>query len=431
MGIIGEVGTVGLTMASPRSTAPDRSPRSWWRPALILGVTVLVLAGALYLVRDRLPSWSQVAQALAGADPWWMLAAVLLTVGQIALVARQQRLLLAAFGVPISWSRMQGITYAAAGISSVMPAGGAVAGGYTFREFRRVGAPSGVAGTVMVLSGVLAAVGLGLAALLVPVVTWAAGTGSAAAAWLALLLVLSFVAWIGASHWTGRTEPIDAPTPRLDAWAADRPRLAAAARAVVHAGRRTASLTGVELRSVLVPSTVKWLLDAAALWASCLALGLDPDPLAIGVMFVGVQVVRQIPLTPGGTGLVEAALLAGLTATGAPAAQAAGAVLVYRLISTWAVAAVGGLAAVALVRSPDLETVDSGGFSTPPLVVLEGVAVTGVAADRMAADVVTADVVTADVGTVDVGTGEAVATDVLVADVVVADTIPSSARSAG
>lgn len=341
-------------MTSPRGTVDDRERRSFWRPALILGITVVVLAAAVYLMRDRLPSFSDVTHALAGADPWWILVAVLLTVGQIALVARQQRLLLAAFGVPISWARMQGITYAAAGISSVMPAGGAVAGGYTFREFRRVGAPSGVAGTVMVLSGVLAAIGLGLAALLVPLVSWAAGTGALAALVLVALGIAGTAAWFGLTRWAGRTEPIDAPTPRLDGWAAERPRLAGAARAVVLAMRRTASLNGVELRSVLVPSTVKWLLDAAALWASCLALGLDPNPVAIGVMFVGVQVVRQIPLTPGGTGLVEAALLAGLTATGAAAAPAAATVLVYRLISTWAVAAVGGVAAAALVRAPDL-----------------------------------------------------------------------------
>lgn len=330
----------------------DRGHRSVWRPALIIVGTLVVLAGAVYLMRDQLPSGAQIVTALAGANPWWIGAAVLLTIGQVSLVARQQRLLLAAFGVPVPHRRMEGITYAAAAISSVMPAGAAVAGGYTFREFRRVGARSGVAGTVMVLSGVLAAVGLALAALLVPAVSWAWTSGPAAAALLSALGIVLLTLWFSAARWSGRTAPIDAPSPRLDAWSLQRPKLGVAATAVLHALRRTASLDGSQLRAVMVPSTAKWLLDAAALWASCLALGLSPDPLAIGVMYVGVQLVRQIPLTPGGTGLVEAALLAGLTATGAAAAPAAAAVLLYRVISMWAVAAAGGFAALWLVRAP-------------------------------------------------------------------------------
>lgn len=335
-----------------------RGHRSAWRPALIILGTIAVLAGAVYLMRDSLPSGSQIVTALAGANYWWVGAAVVLTVGQISLVARQQRLLLAAFGVAVRHRRMEGITYAAAGISSVMPAGAAVAGGYTFREFRRAGAGSGIAGTVMVLSGALAAVGLGLAALLVPAVSWAWTSGPLAAVLLALLGIFLFTLWISAPRWSGRTAPIDAPSPRVDAWSVDHPKVGIAARAVLHALRRTAALDGTQLRSVMLPSTAKWLLDAAALWASCRALGLNPDPLAIGVMYVGVQIVRQIPLTPGGTGLVEAALLAGLTATGAAVAPAAAAVLLYRVISMWAVAAAGGLAALWLVRAPELPRQD-------------------------------------------------------------------------
>ena len=57
-----------------------------------------------------------------------------------------------------------------------------------------------------------------------------------------------------------------------------------------------------------------------------------------------------MPLTPGGVGVVDTALVAGLTAAGATAVTAAAAVLIYRLISCWLLLPAGGLAAVLLRR---------------------------------------------------------------------------------
>ena len=59
----------------------------------------------------------------------------------------------------------------------------------------------------------------------------------------------------------------------------------------------------------------------------------DVDVIAMATVYVGIQVLRQIPLTPGGIGIIEAALLAGLIAAGAAAAPAAAAVLIYRVLT--------------------------------------------------------------------------------------------------
>lgn len=48
-----------------------------------------------------------------------------------------------------------------------------------------------------------------------------------------------------------------------------------------------------------------------------------------------------IGLTPGGVGVVEAALVAALAGIGMPATGAAVAVMVYRLISLWLVLLIG------------------------------------------------------------------------------------------
>jgi putative heme transporter len=73
-----------------------------------------------------------------------------------------------------------------------------------------------------------------------------------------------------------------------------------------------------------------------------------------------------VPLTPGGVGVVEAALAAGLTAAGAPALGAAAAVLVYRLISCWLFIPVGGLAALALRRDRRSVNISPQATAIPP-----------------------------------------------------------------
>jgi uncharacterized protein (TIRG00374 family) len=63
--------------------------------------------------------------------------------------------------------------------------------------------------------------------------------------------------------------------------------------------------------------------DAEVGWAEVLAV------------FAFARLVTAIPITPGGAGLVEAALIAGLVGAGGDKSQVAAAVLIYRAL-TWA-----------------------------------------------------------------------------------------------
>ncbi|WP_196073096.1 lysylphosphatidylglycerol synthase transmembrane domain-containing protein [Nakamurella alba] len=328
----------------------SRSRLRTWLPVV---VGVALAGAALLLVRDRLPDPAELWSALTSAQWGWIGVAVLLQGASIGLVARQQRLLLGAFGVRAGVLRVQAITYGAGAVSSVLPAGGAVAGGYAFREYRRLGADPGTAGTVMVLSGVLSAIGLGLCALLLPAL-------SGSALWWLLPAAVVVSLWLLTLRPLGNVAAVDDPMPGIDRWAQRRPRTAAVTRELVRAGRRIGGLTGPQLRSVLTASTAKWLLDAASLWLVCVGFGVSVALLPLLALYLGVQLIRQIPLTPGGTGPVEAALLAGLAAAGAMAAPAAAAVLIYRLLSVWGVVLVGGVAAVALTRGADVRRIGPG-----------------------------------------------------------------------
>lgn len=62
---------------------------------------------------------------------------------------------------------------------------------------------------------------------------------------------------------------------------------------------------------------------------------------AAAAAYLAVQLIRQIPATPGGLGLVEASLFVALTAAGAGHAPAAAAIIIYRLLSCWAILPIG------------------------------------------------------------------------------------------
>lgn len=79
-----------------------------------------------------------------------------------------------------------------------------------------------------------------------------------------------------------------------------------------------------------------WLLDASALWVLLYAFGQTLNPIDLIVAFGVAQVLAAVPITPGGLGLVEAALpglLAGLG--GVPIGTAVIAVLAWRFVQFW------------------------------------------------------------------------------------------------
>lgn len=79
----------------------------------------------------------------------------------------------------------------------------------------------------------------------------------------------------------------------------------------------------------------RWIFDFMCLYAALLAVGARP-PLYVALLaYSAAQLLGQIPLTPGGLGVVEAGLTGTLALAGVAAAPAALATLAYRLASYW------------------------------------------------------------------------------------------------
>ena len=95
-----------------------------------------------------------------------------------------------------------------------------------------------------------------------------------------------------------------------------------------------------------------WAFDNAVLWATFQAVGADVPLSVIAMGYLIGQLGGILPL-PGGVGGIDGGLVGALVVYGAPAADAAAAVLAYRLILFWLPLLVGGAAFALLLRALD------------------------------------------------------------------------------
>lgn len=334
---------------------PRSGRRRQWRWVRVLAVLAGVLGLAVIGLRGRLPAPGDVLDATVALAVPWALLAVALQAASIGAFALQQQRLFVGLGVRIRVPRTLAVVLAGTALVNTMPAGAAVATAYTVREFGRAGASNEVAVASAVVSG-LASIG-GLTALY-------AGGGLAVVSsgprWQPLLVVLvlavvTVVVIVAGRRFADRPGGTGHAGEGRVAWFVRR-----AARSGREAWRAGAGLRTRDWVIVLAFATLKWLADLLCLAAVVRAFGLPVSVTALAGLYLSVQVVRQIPLTPGGIGVIETAFVTGLTAAGATAAPAAAAVLVYRLLSCWLLIPVGGVAAVALRRARPVKAAAQG-----------------------------------------------------------------------
>ncbi len=318
----------------------------WRKPALIIGLLLMAVV-IIVALQGKVPSPAEIGTALATAEWWWVLLAAVAMVISVVSFAEQQRLLLKAFDVKITVRRMTAITFGGSALTNSLPAGAAVAAGFSFQQYRLMGANRATAATVMVLSGVLSAGSLALLYFLV--LGGATATtflnlisdSPGVAVLVGLLTVGLITLVIVRSTRRGERAVSERPTPRLDQWEERWPKLTGLARDGLDTVRQARLLRLSSLCMAVGWTVVKWATEAVCLLASCWAFEVRIDLLSLSVIYLSVQLVRQIPFTPGGIGLVEASLLAALVSAGASHGPAAAAVLVYRLLSAWIMIPVG------------------------------------------------------------------------------------------
>jgi uncharacterized protein (TIRG00374 family) len=331
---------------------------------------LLLLIVAVISLRGKLPSVTAVIGAITDADTSWLAVAVVAEFVSMGMFARQQRRLLTAFGVHMTRHHALALSYSRSAIAISLPAGSAISAAYAFRQFRTGGASRRTAATVMVLSGLLSFAALFL---LYGTGVLAAGAVRLGEAWsdgssstrVSVVLAFALITMVGLFAWQSNWQihkndvrsarehkrthpPISSRFPRLGKVLTPLTDAITSSRDV---GNRHWALA-------LGSAVANWLTDLLCLYAAARAFHLPVSLAAIGAVYLTVQVVRQVPLTPGGIGVIEVSLLAGLVSAGAGNADAAATVLVYRLLSCWLIIPVGFLCWLVLRRPSHQDPVE-------------------------------------------------------------------------
>jgi uncharacterized protein (TIRG00374 family) len=97
---------------------------------------------------------------------------------------------------------------------------------------------------------------------------------------------------------------------------------------------------------------VNWLLDAAALWVLLAAFGYAAAPGQLLLVYGLVGILAIVPITPGGLGVVEGAMVPLLVALGSTSEVAILGVIAWRLLQFWMPMPLGALSALSLLARP-------------------------------------------------------------------------------
>jgi putative heme transporter len=227
------------------------------------------------------------------------------------------------------------VTLASNAIANSIPAGPLVSLVYTFRQYRRRGADSALAGWTLGALFVSASVTLAVVAAAGVAVAGAEGAGLdligvtvgvlvAALALGALFVQRRAIVWM-----------VGATLHASQRWL-HRPRENVEARiAGIILRLTTVTLTATGLAAVAGWGLANWILDCGCLALSFLALGVVVPWKGLLLAYGAGQLAANLPITPGGLGVVEGSLTIALVEFGGAKSSAIAVVLLYRILSFW------------------------------------------------------------------------------------------------
>lgn len=358
-------------MASPVVTAqgmgsaPSRrsGARRWWW--WLRGLVFIVLAYVgVQAVAANTAELAGATDYLERASVLWIGLAVAAEAVSYLNFTLLQRQLLGAGGLRVPLPPLTAISLAGNAITNSLPGGGAFATVFAYRQFRRRGADEALTTWTLVAFTALTAVTLAAISVLGLIIAGSNGPVGGLIP-LVVLLVVGPVLGVAVLLRPQLLVVVASPILRFST-------------RVVHIPRRDASASVQRLVTRL--QTVKprgrdwvWgLVFAAGNWAAdctCLVLAFTAVHAGIPwrgllVAYAAAQVAANLPVTPGGLGVVEGSLTVALVAFGGSTAETVAGVLLYRIISFWVVLPLGWSAWLGLelqARRPARDAVETEG----------------------------------------------------------------------
>lgn len=301
------------------------------------------MAGGVYALFDERHQVSQAAALLTHLSWPWLAGAAGAEVASMVVFARLQRWLLRAGGAELGLGPMFEITLAGNSMSVSLPGGAVWSASFAFEQLRRRGADRTLAVWVVLAAGALSSFALFM--LLVAGVWWAGSRGPAAdfrfpALGLAAIPLLVAAGALAVRHSRAARRAGSAVLRAAERHLPKGPEAAGALRAV---GRRLQAVQPGpgDWAVSFALALLNWLYDATCLVCCLLALGVGIPWRGLLVAYGLAQIGASLPITPGGIGVVEGSLSVALIAYGVHAQQAVAAVLLYRIVSFWALVPIG------------------------------------------------------------------------------------------
>ena len=312
--------------------------RRWWRrawPWLRYVVGLGLAALAFWALAGQRSELNGATTYLSHVRWWWLVPAVAAEAGSLVAFALIQQRLLEAGHVRVSTSRLTGVTVAATAIANSMPAGPLVSSVFAFRQYRRQGADDALAGWTLAAVFVAASVSLALVAAVGVAVAGAEGAGLDLVGVTVGVLVgalLLGVVFLQRRVLVWLVSGVVRSARRLFGW--PHGELGAQVDRII--GRLTVvSLSPWQVGVVLGWSVANWLLDCGCLALSFLAVGVGVPWKGLLLAYGAGQLAANLPITPGGLGVVEGSLTIAIVAFGGSEASTVAAVVLYRILSFW------------------------------------------------------------------------------------------------
>jgi uncharacterized protein (TIRG00374 family) len=309
-------------------------------------VTWVIVAGRHTLIQSL--------ASLRHLDVGWFMLAVLCECVSLSAFGLSRRRLLRADGHQADFGSVMAITYAGNALSMSVPfAGAQLAAVFSYRQFRRRGLDPALTGWALGISAVASSLALALILIAgalaggAPLATLAGFAGAAVFGLPALTVLLALrypraraVANQVLAHLVRQARRV-VRKPGIDPAALD---------------EFLTRLASIKLRwpryaEVFGLAVVNWLADCACLACAIRATGAPVPWHGLILAYGAGAAAGSTGVTPGGFGLVEVTLTAGLVAAGMTASQALTAVLAYRLVNFWLILLGGGMAMIVLTRA--------------------------------------------------------------------------------
>jgi putative heme transporter len=328
-------------------------PHGWREPrvrrALQAAVSILVVGGIFWFVLGQFADLSAVWRTMRSLNRFEV--AVLVGLAAWNLAAYGIQMVVATPG--LSYPQAMVLTESTTAVSNTLPAGGAIGVGLTYQILGSWGFSSSRATLAVLVSGVwnnFVKLGMPVVALAILAVQGEARGGRLAAALAGLVglvaVVVIFALILRSEPFVRRlglvTQGIATPIRRVfrmgPATGWDQAVVRFRGRVLGYVHRRWVGLTLVTIVCHLSLYLV--------LLASLRAMGVSGQQASwaeVLAVFSFARLVTAIPITPGGAGIVELALIAGITTAGDERAEVVAAVLVNRLLTYVAPIVIGGV----------------------------------------------------------------------------------------